>query len=174
MATSKRVVRLTARTPAAEVIEAVREELALGDGLDEARVAQYLGHLEEHAAPEHASALLSLLSEGADGQTLLDVLVLAENLGDDAYLPALAQSWAALELRAPTWLDLAAVRILNTAGEEDDCVDPLAAALCALSPDQRTAAAVSLTRLLDDPELTVEQRGAAANLRDRVSPSTAS
>lgn len=87
----------------------------------EEEVQSWLEKLEEAAGPDDLPRLFALLDDDDASGVLWDVLYIAEGL-DDAYLRVLVEQLPALWARAPQWAITAVLRVLNTAGEEEDCV----------------------------------------------------
>jgi hypothetical protein len=97
-------------------------------------------------------AMFGVLEDEDPHGILWSVFYIIEGLDDDVYLPALMSSLPGLWQRAPRWAETAVIRILNTRGEADDCVDTFIEVARAHPPDEQAVLIEILHSLTQDAE----------------------
>jgi len=102
------------------LLEHIASFMRFGDRSEE-EVNAWIDELEAKAEPDDLPRLLAAFDDDDVSGALWGILHVAEGM-DDHYLEALLDHLPALWARAPQWAITAVLRIVNSAGEEDDCV----------------------------------------------------
>jgi len=152
---------MTASDTVGSLLERLSAFLRYGDRSEE-EVQGWLEEIDEHAQPSDLPRLFAILDDDDTSGVLWDVLYIAESMDDD-YLRALLDQLPALWARAPQWAITAVLRILNTAGDEEDCVAEFLA-LARTTPASHTALHEIAAQLEEDRDLVQDEQRAA--LRD--------
>lgn len=151
-----------------EVLDRLDSFLRFGDQSEE-DVHDWVEDLEAAAGPDDLPRLFAVLRDEDASGVLWDILYIAEGMDDD-YLRVLVEQLPALWSRAPQWAITAVLRILNTSGEDEDCVADFIEHAKAHSPAHPSLRELAHA-LEDDGDLVQdEQRRAAQALIAALPP----
>lgn len=130
---------LDSTTILGRIVLAARAEEELDDDLP-----RLLDRLEATLDPSLVPSLFGALDDDDPHGVLWSVFYLLEGL-DDHYLRGLVTALPELVARAPRWAETAVLRIVNTRGEPEDCVD----ALVTIARELKAPARKRLVSVLD-------------------------
>jgi hypothetical protein len=133
------IEQLDATTVLGRIVLAARAEEELDDDLP-----RLLDRLEATLDPSLVPSLFGALDDDDPHGVLWSVFYLLEGLDDD-YLRGLVTALPELVARAPRWAETAVLRIVNTRGEPEDCID----ALVAVAREQKAPARKRLVAVLE-------------------------
>lgn len=135
------IEQLDATTVLGRIVMAARADEELDDDLP-----RLLDRLEASLDPSLVPSLFGALDDDDPHGVLWSVFYLLEGL-DDHYLRGLVTALPELLARAPRWAETAVLRIVNTRGEPEDCIDALVAVARELKPPARKRVAAVLEKL---------------------------